>query len=252
MPLRSLQLFLLLNATLTACQPKRSTTDQAIKQPHADSQAVVGSARSDNPDQVIANDFLIVPGKQVGPIRPSTSEADLLRLLGPSVVTVGDTLYGAEGEEFLGTTLYKGTADEVQIIYTDNEKRTQPQTVLIRPKRFNDEGFPIPNVAPTRWITASGLRIGTTLKELEKQNGKPFKIWGFEWDYGGMVSTWQGGKLTPLNKKSFLSISLAAPVTRTPAQEKAYKGLMGDSEFLSSVAAMQVLNPSVQGMQVSF
>jgi hypothetical protein len=132
MPLRSLQLVLLLSAVLTACQSKRSTTDQATKQPQADSQAVVVSPQSDNPDQAIANDFLIVPGKQVGPIRPSTSETDLFRLLGPSVVTVGDTLYGAEGKEFLGTTLYKGTADEVQIIFTDNKKRTQPQTVLIR------------------------------------------------------------------------------------------------------------------------
>ncbi|QIP12720.1 hypothetical protein G8759_08820 [Spirosoma aureum] len=251
MPLRSLQLFLLLSAALTACQSKRSTTDQAAKQPQVDSQAVV-SPQPNNPDQGLADDFLIVPGKQVGPIRPSTSEAELLRLLGPSVVTVGDTLYGAEGEEFLGATLYKGTADEVQVIFTDNEKRTRPQTVLIRPKRFDDEGLPIPDVAPTRWVTASGLRIGTTLKELEKRNGKPFKIWGFEWDYGGMVSSWQGGKLTSSDKKSFLSISLAAPVTKTPAQEKAYNELMGDSEFLSSSAAMQLLNPSVQGMQVSF
>ncbi|QDK82854.1 hypothetical protein EXU85_31305 [Spirosoma sp. KCTC 42546] len=250
---RSSVLFVLLLVELmAACRPKPSTTDQAIKQPRADSQAVAIAPQSSTANQAVAGDFLIIPGKQVGPIRPTTSEADLLHLLGPSIVTAGDTLYGAEGEEFTGTTLYKGTADEVQIIFTDNEKRTHPQTVLIRPKLLDDEGLPLPNVAPTRWTTADGLRIGTTLKELEARNGKPFKVWGFEWDYGGMVSNWEGGKLAQSNKKAFLSIGLGAPVTKTPAQEKAYNQLLGDGEFLSSSAAMQVLNPSVQSMQVGF
>jgi hypothetical protein len=34
-----------------------------------------------------------------------------------------------------------------------------------------------------------------TLAEIEKINGKPFKLYGFEWDFGGRSSNWQGGEL---------------------------------------------------------
>ncbi|GAB3898789.1 hypothetical protein [Spirosoma agri] len=57
---------------------------------------------------------------------------------------------------------------------------------------------------------------------MEKRNGKPFRLWGFEWDYGGLVSNWQAGKLAQSDKKMVLSLALGPPATRTPAQEKAY------------------------------
>ncbi|GAB3802001.1 hypothetical protein GCM10028819_30420 [Spirosoma humi] len=244
---------LLLAISLSACQSSSTTNNQSESSgPPASLTATVPEKEAGHDRAVaVSNDFLIVPGERVGPIKSTTSEAELVKLLGPSVVTASDTIYGAEGEEFMGTTLYKNTSDEVQIIYAD-EKRTKPETIRIRPQLVDDEGLPIPTVAPTRWTTADGLRIGTTLKELEKRNGKPFKLWGFEWDYGGMVSSWQGGKLTPPNKKSFVSIGLGAPVSRTPAQEKAYNKLMGDGEFMSSTPALQVLNPVVVSIGVGF
>ena len=196
-------------------------------------------------------DFLIVPGNHVGPIRANTSEAELVRLLGRSVVTAGDALYGAEGAEEVGTTLYKGTADEVQIYYKD-AKRTRPETVVIRPNFYDEEGNPRKNMSQPRWVSADGLRIGTTLKELEQRNGKSFKIWGFGWDYSGQIASWQGGKMTAPTKKPFISLALGPPVIRTPAQEKAYNNLLGDGEFLSSGAAMQLLNPLIMTMTTSF
>lgn len=206
-----------------------------------------------DPDQAvaIANDFLIIPGERVGLIKPTTSEADLLKLFGSTVVTAGDTIYGAEGAELIGTTLYKGTSDEVQIIYTD-EKRTKPETIFIRPQLVDDEGLAIKHLPPSRWATTDGLHIGTTLNELEKWNGKPFKLWGFAWDYGGQVSNWQEGKLAQIPEKTFQSITLGPPASQTPTQEKAYNQLMGDSEFLSTDKAMKILNPIVVSLAENF
>ncbi|AKD54486.1 hypothetical protein [Spirosoma radiotolerans] len=244
---------LLLTATLTACQSGSSANGPSggSTQPESLTNTAQTQGVSQNQAAVVANDFLIIPGERVGPIKATTSEADLLRLLGPAVVTAGDTIYGAEGTELIGTTLYKDTSDEVQIIYTD-EKRTAPETVLICPKLFDDEGLPIKNLPPTHWVTTDGLRIGTTLTELESRNGKPFKLWGFAWDYGGQVSNWQGGKLAQLSEKTFLSLTLGPPASRTPAQEKAYNELMGDSEFLSSNKAMKALNPTVVKLSGNF
>ncbi|QKZ14743.1 hypothetical protein [Spirosoma sp. KUDC1026] len=220
-----------------ACKPKESHT--------ADTKS------ADSLTESKAIDFQIIPGERVGPIQFTTSEADLLRRFGPSVVTAGDTIYGAEGEEFVGTTLYKGTVDEVQILYQDSSGRLHPELILIRPTTTDDEGNPLPNLAPTRWQTADGLRIGTQLSELEKRNGKPFKLWGFGWDYGGNISDWQGGKMSLPAGESLLALTLGPPATLTTAQEKAYGQVMGDSEFLSSFAPMKRLNPEVQAMHVS-
>lgn len=229
-------------AMLLACQPKPDSSSRTDSTDVTENKGTVNGS----------NDFLIVPGERVGPVTATTSEADLIKRLGSSVVTAGDTLYGPEGDTFLGTVLYKGTPDEVQITFYD-QKRTQPEAITIRPQLLDDEGNPIKNLAPSRWTTADGLRIGTTLKALEKRNGKPFKLWGFGWDYGGALSDWQGGKMARLtNNRSTLSLSLGPPLTRTPAQEKAYNKLLGDGEFLSSSADMQLLNPIVEVIRVEF
>ncbi len=40
----------------------------------------------------------------------------------------------------------------------------------------------------------NGVKIGTTLSELVKLNGKPFTFTGFDWDYGG-YAIFEKGKL---------------------------------------------------------
>ncbi|PRY44074.1 hypothetical protein CLV58_10343 [Spirosoma oryzae] len=225
---------------LWACQPKK-TTEQSSGRSDVDSvQAKMESV----------NDFRIVPGLRVGPVRYSTSEAELLRLLGPAVVTVGDSIDGAEGDVLIGTTLYKNTADQLQILYQDSAQRQHPELVLIRPYVTDADGNPLPDVKPTRWSTADGVRIGMPLKELEQCNGKPFRLWGFGWDYGGSVSSWQGGRFD-MGAQTMLSVTLAPPSTLSPAQTRALDTVSGDGEFMSSNQAMQLLSPVVQTMQVT-
>ncbi|QJD80232.1 hypothetical protein [Spirosoma rhododendri] len=223
---------------LWACQPEDSSRNTTTP----------STADRDTAGPV--NDFRIVPGQRAGLIHYSTSESELLRLLGASVVTTGDTVYGAEGEVFIGTTLYKGTADEAQILYRDSSQRQHPELVLIRPTLTDIDGNLLPNPKPTRWTTADGLRIGTTLHELERRNGKPFRLWGFGWDYGGNVSDWQGGRLEK-GGRSLLAMTLGPPPTMTSAQQKDYEAVMGDGEFMSSLAPLQRLDPVVQVMQVT-
>lgn len=235
-------------ALCAGCHSRPAASEETAAK--TDSQAVVTASGSAD-QSVEANDFLIIAGKRVGPINPNTSEAELLQLLGPSIVTVADTIYGPEGDTFLGTTLYKKTADETQITYVDSA-RTRPEYVKIQPRFFDDDGNPINISKPTRWKTTDGLRIGTTLKELEQRNGKPFKLWGFGWDYGGGLSDWRGGKMSQLSKKSSVALTFGPPIPMTPRQQKAYDAVSGDSEFLSSGTNMQLLNPVVEVIGVGF
>ncbi|MEE1611341.1 hypothetical protein [Microvirga sp. CF3016] len=45
------------------------------------------------------------------------------------------------------------------------------------------------------WSGPEGLRVGSPFKAVETVNGKPFILYGFEWDYGGTIESWNGGAL---------------------------------------------------------
>ena len=61
------------------------------------------------------------------------------------------------------------------------------------------------------WHDASGLRPGMTLAELVELNGAPVSFYGLEWDYGGTVQDWHGGKLAnAVGNKLFHRVTLSA------------------------------------------
>ena len=49
--------------------------------------------------------------------------------------------------------------------------------------------------ADSQWRDTSGVRTGMTLAELVALNGAPISFYGLDWDYGGAVQDWHGGKL---------------------------------------------------------
>ena len=61
------------------------------------------------------------------------------------------------------------------------------------------------------WHDAAGLRPGMTLAELVELNGAPVSFYGLEWDYGGTVQDWHGGKLAnAVGNTLFHRVTLAA------------------------------------------
>nr|WP_293842161.1 hypothetical protein [uncultured Arsenicibacter sp.] len=231
---------------LTACQKK---ADQQAGSQTADSAATAfDNVPEHASDQMVSPDnFVIIPGKQAGNIRATSTQAELIDLLGKENVTVNDTIYIAEGATEIGTTLFKGTPDEAQILWLDKENAAKPDAVILRPA--SDK--PGTGGNQTQWVTDNGLRIGSTLKEVEKLNGKPFKLYGFGWDYGGSASSWQGGSLEGKDGKTYLSIVFGYGEL-SAEQEKLVDKVSGDGEFLSSNPAMQQLNPVIQTMTVRF
>ena len=84
----------------------------------------------------------------------------------------------------------------------------------------------------SRWRDASGLRMGMTLSELVALNGAPISFYGLEWDYGGTVQDWHGGKLANgVGERLFHRVTLAA------RKQAAEDGLpQGDATFRSDDA----------------
>ena len=67
------------------------------------------------------------------------------------------------------------------------------------------------NTPQSQWRDAAGVHAGMTLDELVKLNGAPISFYGLDWDYGGTVQDWHGGKLAnPVGSPLFRRVTLAA------------------------------------------
>ncbi|MFN8612904.1 MAG: hypothetical protein U0931_35525 [Vulcanimicrobiota bacterium] len=169
---------------------------------------------------------LIVPGKSVGPITASSTRADLIRPFGAANLKEG-MLSEAEGQEVAGSILFpKDERRRLEIIWS--------KTKRIASLKFYGQR--------SVWHTAQGITLGTTLAELEKLNGKPFKFSGFGWDYGGQIVDWQGGKLQSALKDVW-------PTLDPGAQDNSTE-FSGDREFLSSKALEKKLHIRVVQLRV--
>lgn len=221
---------LLLGVILNACQNSKTedtTTDSTV------------AIKEETP----ANDFVCVPGERVGIITATTTLADLEAKFGKDVLA-RDTVYIGEGYFEIGTILYKGTPNELQILWKDTTNFKNPATLMVG---RNAEANP----TQTQWHTDTGIKVGTTLKELEKVNGKAFNFSGFGWDYGGSVADWDGGKLMEADGVSYFTCVLGYNYddqSLSPLVDK----LLGDSMFRSSQAEAQKLNPAIINFQISF
>ncbi len=106
-----------------------------------------------------------------------------------------------------------------------------------------------------RWHTEEGISFGTTLKMLESRNGRKFKLYGFDWGHGGLITSWEGGHWSDSQVAcGHLNIRLDPPAgTSLPMSERSLlEQVEGDEEFWSSEPAMQSLNPVVDFMGVLF
>lgn len=198
------------------------------------------------------DNFLIIPGRQVGPIEANATEASLIALLGAENV-VRDTIYVAEGTYEIGTTLYKNTADQAHILWKDKDRFARPESVLIRPAYDQDNRLLPGTAGPvSQWFTDTKIRPGSSLREVEKQNGQAFTLYGFDWDYGGLSTSWKGGSLANKKGRTAISVGFSLPETMTDSQQKNYELVVGDQEFSSANPAMQQLNPTVHTLTLFF
>lgn len=173
------------------------------------------------------HDWLIVPGERFGPVTAKSTMADLRRAFGAGNVKPDEIAIG-EGETLKGARVYAATANEIEIIW--KEKSPTPLSVTT----YGKGG---------KWKTAGGLRIGSTLAEVEAANGRAFKLYGFGWDYGGRVAGWKGGKLPEAIYMDFEA---------TVELGKQADLVMGDREFASDLPVMKKTKPVVRRISVEF
>jgi hypothetical protein len=98
----------------------------------------------------------------------------------------------------------------------------------------------------SRW-SVGGISIGSSVADVQKANGNPFLVSGFEWDYGGFVTNWKGGMLgSPLQGGCTVTI-------RFGRKAGAPRSLSGDGvKVASDNAALVKWAPVVTEIAVNF
>lgn len=125
-------------------------------------------------------------------------------------------LPGAEGETYRGLVLFPKAADRRIEVAFSNDKAMRASGLILRD-----------TARTSRW-SVGGISIGSSLAEVQKANGKPFLVSGFEWDYGGFVTDWKGGALAgPMQGGCTVMI-------RFDRRSAAPKSLLGDGVKVAS------------------
>ncbi len=148
---------------------------------------------------------------------------------------VKSELPGAEGETSQGWMLFPNEPEKKLLIYLD-ESDSHPGSITA-------------NELNSKWHLANSIKMGTDVKALQTLNQKPFSFFGFYWDYGGVISDWNGGAL---DKKtvdgSHIGIHLCPP--EDPKLPDNY--LSGDGTFQSDDPLAQKFPPVVCEIGLSF
>ena len=185
-----------------------------------------------SPETSASGTWLILPGGGTGgAITATSSEVDLIRMYGSENVAAQDVDLG-EGETERGTELFPNdSAQRVDILWKDPAGKRSPKRIQI-------------SGAKSRWRTVHAITLGTTLKQLEQINRRPFRLAGFAFDYSGTITSWNQGALEQeLDSRGRVILRLEP--SQDQWQRPDYKSVLGDSSFSSGHPAMQRLNPSV-------
>lgn len=172
-------------------------------------------------------DSFLVTDSSWGLIEAASGIDDLRAVYGRSSL-VDERICGAECIDSVDVTfLYRGTKNEATIYWKDSAYHK-----LISFVESYGDG--------SDWHTATGIRIGSGFSELLKLNGKKISFFGFGWDYGGSISSYNGGALE--------NSSVRFGLDKTENENNA---LYGDHELDSDMPAVKGATGKIKISQIA-
>lgn len=143
----------------------------------------------------------------------------------PEAIPVG------EGETRPGARLKVDGDDSLLVVWRDLKGRSVDELRL--------------NGRASSWCLPNGdVSLGSSLKTLEKLNGRAFSLSGFAWDYGGTVNSWNDGALASAWKPATIILRLEPPHPG-PKGVDLSRVMIGDLAIPSHDTVMQAIDPRV-------
>jgi hypothetical protein len=162
-----------------------------------------------------------------GAFAKDSNHLKLMQAFQPKNVEYGEVA-GAGGSKLNATILFpKDPKLHLEVLWDNEAARSTTSLIVI--------------TGQSTWTGPKGLRLGLTLAALEKLNGKPFKLSGFDQPEGSAVIDWQGGALASLPGGCKVGIKLAADRKAAADVLAAAAG----KEFTSDDAKIRAAKPTV-------
>jgi hypothetical protein len=144
---------------------------------------------------------------------------------------------GDDGSTLFASVLYPSDPKRrLEVLWDDDQQRSGTRMIVIG--------------GQSTWTAQKGVHLGLPLAALEKVNGKPFKLMGFEKDGMAIVSDWNGGALGLLTDGCKVGVQFK-PDPKAPAS--ALEAAAGsDKEFASNDPAIRAAKPTIGEIIVGY
>ena len=140
----------------------------------------------------------------------------------------------SEGKKLMATVLFpKDPKRRLEVWWENETSRSGTYLIVIN--------------GQSTWTAPKGLKLGLQIAQLERLNGKPFKLKGFGSGSEASVSDWQGGALESIAGGCKVGVSMRADPKASPdAVERA------GSELASTETAVKAIKPAVAEIIVGY
>lgn len=167
-----------------------------------------------------------------GPFARDTDHKRLVAAFGRENV-IQKTVYEPEGLEVRASIVFpKDPVRRLVVLWSDEK-------ALRRPARIDLEG--------SGWSGPGELRIGSSIGAVEVVNGRPFVLYGFQWDYGGRIESWNGGRLDHLSGHCrFYPVLDSDPDVSETAQLQ----VANDRKYASNSPEMKAAEPKITSLHL--
>lgn len=143
-------------------------------------------------------------------------------------VTFAEVEGGPEGSKLMASVLFPADPKRrLEVLWENEDERTEVHRIVI--------------TGQSAWTGPKGLRLGMPLDAVEKINGKPFKLRGFDPSNSSVAIDWQDGALASLPGGCNVGLFFAAD----PTAPQSARAEATAAEFLSSDEVIRTLKPTV-------
>jgi len=173
-----------------------------------------------------------------GPFGRDTSHAALIAVFGAENV-VYKRIDAPQGSTGMATIVFeKDRSRRLMIEWFDEKKLARPIYISID--------------SASRWIAPLGIRIGTSIEEVERQNGRPFRLNGFNWDLGGAARFGKDdGALGNVTGGCHFGLTFEPTAEGLPLGGK-YRVLNGNQDLRSDMPLLREVKPAVVEILIVF
>ena len=169
-----------------------------------------------------------------GTFAKDSSHLKLMQAFQPKNVEYGEVA-SSGGSKLNATILFpKDPKLHLEVLWNNEAARSDTSLIVI--------------TGESTWTGPKGLRLGLTLAALEKLNGKPFRLSGFDQPNAGSAIDWDGGALDKLPGGCRIGIRL---VPDAKATEAVRNDVMG-KEFASNDPKMRAAKPIVAEIIIGY